>query len=64
MKKDLNNQLEKEREKLNKLIEHALENNMPIIQDIEIQIQTRKVDELVAESYKPRKKGRNVQKER
>lgn len=60
----LNDQLQKEKEKLDKLIEQAVKNDIPLSQDKAVQMQTRKVDALVIKAYKFREKHRNMQKER
>ena len=48
----LNERLKRETEKLHKLVEEALKNGIPIIQDEAVMTQNRKVDALVVRLQK------------
>ncbi|TEB16216.1 hypothetical protein Psfp_01443 [Pelotomaculum sp. FP] len=61
MKKvSLNEKLEKEKEKLNRLADEALKNGIPLTQDEAVMAQSRKVDALVVKIQK--EKGRHREK--
>jgi len=65
MKKvSLNEKLEKERRKLNKLGEEALKNGIPLTQDEAFMAQNRKVDALVVNIIKETEQHRKKQQER
>jgi len=65
MKKvSLNEKLEKERRKLNKLGEEALKNGIPPTQDEAFMAQNRKVDALVVKIIKETEQHRKKQQER
>ena len=57
-------QLEKEKEKLSRLVNEALKNGVPIVQDEVIMAQNRKVDVLVVKIQKKKERQRKNQKER
>ncbi len=59
-----NEKLEKEKETLNRLVDEALENGTPIIQDEAVIAQNRKVDALVVKIQKEKEKHRKNQQER
>lgn len=50
MKKDYKKQLEAERDKLNRLVDEALENGTPLSETQTIMKQSRKVDHLIQKS--------------
>lgn len=56
-----NKELEKEKEKLVKLVNEALKNGTPIIQDKAVMEQNRKVDELVVKIQKEKQIHRKKQ---
>lgn len=60
----LNEKLEKEKEKLNKLADEALKNGIPLMQDEAFMAQNRKVDELVARIQIGKEKHKKNQQER
>lgn len=65
MKKvSLNEKLEKERGKLNKLGEEALKNGIPLTQDEAFMVQNRKVDALVVKIIQKQERHRKKQRER
>jgi len=65
MKKEtLNEKLEKEKEKLNRLADEALKNGIPLTQDEAFMAQNRKVDELILIIQKEKEKHRKNQQER
>ncbi|HBC95138.1 MAG TPA: hypothetical protein DCZ10_20160 [Pelotomaculum sp.] len=55
-KASLNEKLEKEKEKLNRLADKALKNGIPFIQDEAFMAQNRKVDALVVKLIKEKKR--------
>ncbi len=57
-------ELEKEKEKLNRLAEEALKNGIPLTQDEAFMAQNRKVDELVVKITKETEQHRKKQRER
>ncbi|MDF9409930.1 hypothetical protein L7E55_16525 [Pelotomaculum isophthalicicum JI] len=57
-------ELEKEKEKLNRLAEEALKNGIPLTQDEAFMVQNRKVDELVVKVIKEKERNRKKQRER
>ena len=57
-------QLEKEKEKLSRLVNEALKNGVPIVQDEVIMAQNRKVDVLVVKIQKKKERQRKNRKER
>jgi hypothetical protein len=59
-----NKKLEKEQEKLNKLVDEALNKGTPITQDEAVIAQNRKVDALVVKIQKEEGKCRKYQWER
>ncbi len=63
-KASLNEKLEKEREKLNRLGEEALKNGVPLTQDEAFMAQNRKVDALVVKVTKEQERHRKIQQER
>ncbi|HAG10794.1 MAG TPA: hypothetical protein DCK76_05315 [Desulfotomaculum sp.] len=63
-KASLNEQLEKEQEKLRKLGEEALKNGIPLTQDEAFMAQNRKVDALVVKIIKETEQHRKKQRER
>ncbi len=63
MKKPSDEDLEKEREKLNKLVDEAIKKGIPFDQDEALMEQNRKVDELVAKIQREKAKHRK-EKER
>lgn len=63
-KASLNEKLEKEREKLNRLAEEALKNGIPLNQDEAFMAQNRKVDALVVKIQKEQERNRKKQRER
>ncbi|KUO73191.1 MAG: hypothetical protein APF77_13090 [Clostridia bacterium BRH_c25] len=56
--------LEKEKEKLYRLADKALENGIPLTQDKAFMAQNRKVDELVVKIQREKEKRRKNQQER
>jgi polyhydroxyalkanoate synthesis regulator phasin len=60
----LNERLEKEKEKLNKLADEAAKKGIPLIQDEAFMEQNRKVDELVTQIQLEKKKHKKNQQER
>jgi hypothetical protein len=60
----LNEKLEKEKEKLNRLADEALKNGIPLTQDEAFMAQNRKVDELVVKIQKEKEKYSKNQQER
>jgi hypothetical protein len=61
---NLNKELEKEKEKLSKLAEEALKNNIPLPQDEAVMAQSRKIDALVVKIQKEKEKRRKARRER
>lgn len=59
-----NKELEKEKEKLIRLVNEALKNGTPIIQDEAVMEQNRKVDELVVKVQREKEMHRKKQRER
>jgi hypothetical protein len=59
-----NNELEKEKEKLNRLADKALESGIPLTQDEAFMAQNRKVDELIVKIQMEKERHRNKQRER
>ena len=59
-----NKELEKEKEKLNRLADKALESGIPLTQDEAFMAQNRKVDELILIIQKEKEKHRKNQQER
>ena len=57
-----NKELEDEKEKLNKLVDEALNRGIPITQDEAVIVQNRKVDALVVKIQK--EKGAHIQNQR
>ncbi|WP_027364642.1 hypothetical protein [Desulfotruncus alcoholivorax] len=57
-------ELEKEKEKLNRLGEEALKNGIPLTQDEAFMAQNRKVDALVVKVIKEKERNRKKQRER
>ena len=57
-----NKELEKERGKLNKLVDEALNRGIPITQDEAVIVQNRKVDALVVKIQK--EKGNHIKNQR
>lgn len=65
MKSDhYNKQLEKEKEKLNKLADEALKNGIPLNQHEAFMEQNRKVDELVVRIQREKNRRKKNQQER
>jgi len=65
MKSDhYNKQLEKEKEKLNKLADEALKNGIPLNQHEAFMEQNRKVDELVVRIQREKERRKKNQQER
>jgi hypothetical protein len=60
----LNEKLEREKEKLNRLADEALKNGIPLTQDEAFMAQNRKVDALVLKIQKEKEKHRKNQQER
>lgn len=60
----LNEKLEKEKEKLNRLADEALKNGIPLTQDEAFMAQNRKVDSLVVKIQKEKEKYSKNQQER
>ena len=63
-KASLNEKLEKEKGKLNRLADEALKNGIPLNQDEAFMAQNRKVDELVVKIIKEQERHRKNQQER
>ncbi|WP_368293754.1 hypothetical protein [Dehalobacter sp. TBBPA1] len=63
-KENLNDKLEKEKEKLHKFGEDAMKKGIPLREDEAFMKQNRKVDELVYKIQKEKEKHRKNQKER
>ena len=63
-KASLNDKLEKEKEKLNRLADEALKKGVPLIQDEAFMAQNRKVDALVVKIIKEQERHRKKQRER
>jgi len=59
-----NKELEKEKEKLNRLADKALESGIPLTQDEAFMAQNRKVDELIVKIQMEKERHRNKQLER
>jgi len=59
-----NKELEKEKEKLNRLADKALESGIPLTQDEAFMSQNRKVDELIVKIQMEKERHRNKQQER
>ncbi len=59
-----NKELEKEKEKLNRLADKALESGIPLTQDEAFMAQNRKVDELIVKIQMEKERHRNKQRER
>ena len=59
-----NKELEKEKEKLNRLADKALESGIPLTQDEAFMAQNRKVDELIVKIQMEKERHRNKQQER
>lgn len=57
-------ELEKEKEKLNRLADEALKNGIPLTQDEAFMEQNRKVDALVVKIIKEEERHRKKQRER
>ncbi|MCG9968373.1 hypothetical protein L9W92_09940 [Pelotomaculum terephthalicicum JT] len=57
-------ELEKEKEKLNRLADEALKNGIPLTQDEALMAQNRKVDALVVKVTKEQERHRKKQRER
>lgn len=57
-------ELEKEREKLNRLVEEVMKKGIPLNHDKEFMEQNRKVDELVVKVQREEEKHRKHQQER
>lgn len=57
-------ELEKEKEKLERLVNEALKNGTPIIQDEAVIAQNRKVDKLVVKVQREKERQRKKQQER
>lgn len=57
-------ELEKEKEKLNRLADEALKNGIPLTQDEAFMDQNRKVDALVVKIIKEEERHRKKQQER
>lgn len=57
-------ELEKEKEKLNRLAEEALKNGIPLTQDEAFMVQNRKVDALVVKITKEKERLKRNQQER
>lgn len=57
-------ELEKEKEKLNRLAEEALKNGIPLTQDEAFMAQNRKVDALIVKITKEKERPRKNQQER
>lgn len=65
MKKDsLNDEFEREKEKLNRLADEALKNGIPLTQDEAFMKQNRKVDELVVKIIQKSERLKKKQQER
>jgi len=60
----LNEKLEREKEKLNRLADEALKNGIPLTQDEAVIEQNRKVDSLVVKIQKEKEKYSKNQQER
>jgi len=56
-------QLEKEKEKLGRLVNEALKNGVPIVQDEAIMVQNRKVDALVVKIQREKERQRKNRQE-
>lgn len=63
-KEDLNEILEKEKEKLNSLADKALQEGTPLREDEAFMAQNRKVDELVVKIQLEKEKRKNSRRER
>jgi len=63
-KESLNDRLEKEKEKLNRLADEALKKDIPLTQDEAFMAQNRKVDALVVKIIKEQERHRKKQRER
>ena len=63
-KENYNKELEKEKEKLNRLADKALESGIPLTQDEAFMAQNRKVDELIVKIQMEKERHRNKQRER
>lgn len=63
-KASLNEKLEKEKEKLNRLADEALKNGIPLTQDEAFMTQNHKVDALVVKIQKKKERHRKKQQER
>jgi hypothetical protein len=63
-KESLNDRLEKEKEKLNRLADEALKKGIPLTQDEAFMAQNRKVDALVVKIIKEQERHREKQRER
>lgn len=61
---NLNEKLEREREKLSRLAEKALKNNVPFSQDEAVIAQSRKIDALVVKVQKVKEKQSEARQER
>lgn len=59
-----NKELEKEKGKLNRLADKALESGIPLTQDEAFMAQNRKVDELIVKIQMEKERHRNKQRER
>jgi hypothetical protein len=57
-------ELEKEKEKLNRLADEAMKNGIPLTQDEAFMEQNRKVDSLVVKIQKEKERNRKNQRER
>ena len=63
-RKNYNEKLEKEKEKLNSLIDEALKNGTPLTQNEAVMAQNRKVDALVAMMQRRKERQRKNMQER
>ncbi|MDD5017552.1 MAG: hypothetical protein PHO15_05595 [Eubacteriales bacterium] len=57
--KNLKEELERERQKLSSMINEAMENNRPVLENEEILKQSRKVDALLNRLQKQRDRGQS-----
>ncbi|KJS10774.1 MAG: hypothetical protein VR67_16695 [Peptococcaceae bacterium BRH_c8a] len=63
-KASLNDEFEREKEKLNRLADEALKNGIPLTQDEAFMKQNRKVDELVVKIIQKSERLKKKQQER
>jgi len=61
---NLNEELEKEKEKLSKLVDEALKKDIPLSQDEAVIAQSRKIDALVVKIQKEKERRRKTRRER